>query len=147
MNQIKILRAVFHKFHFIHRWILGLNFSILISSKNYMKCATNTLKIKKLHQMGQSIQEWIKWNLWKTAFKKFHLVHSWILIPKSKHVSPKGIEYRIFLGPQPLPWVDLLCCWTIMHTNYSKQACLKNAWARPLPNEPTRTGNSYVPNH
>ena len=54
--------------------------------------------------VGQSIQEWTKWNLWKTAFKKFkwygllkqtiitskflktvfhkfHLVHSWILCP------------------------------------------------------------------
>ena len=31
--------------------------------------------------MEQSIQEWIKWNLWMTAFKKFHLVHSWVLYP------------------------------------------------------------------
>ena len=27
-------------------------------------------------KMGQSIQEWAKGNLWKTAFKKFYLVHS-----------------------------------------------------------------------
>ena len=27
-------------------------------------------------KMGQSIQEWDKGNLWKTAFKKFYLVHS-----------------------------------------------------------------------
>ena len=49
--------------------------------------------------MWQSIQEWTKWNLWKTAFKqsltlplkkflkavfhKFYLVTSWILCPKS----------------------------------------------------------------
>ena len=43
--------------------------------------------------MGQSIQEWTKWNLWKSAdhitsnllkavFHKFHLVHSWMLCPK-----------------------------------------------------------------
>ena len=31
--------------------------------------------------LGQSIQEWTKRNLWKTAFKKFHLVYSWILRP------------------------------------------------------------------
>ena len=36
------------------------------------------------HHMGQSIQECIKKNLWKTAFKKFYLVHSWILCPISK---------------------------------------------------------------
>ena len=29
--------------------------------------------------MGYTIQEWSKYNLWKTAFKKFYLVHSWIL--------------------------------------------------------------------
>ena len=29
--------------------------------------------------MAQSIQEYTKWNLWKTAFKNFHLVHSWML--------------------------------------------------------------------
>ena len=27
-----------------------------------------------LHQMGQSIQEWAKQNLWKTTFKKFEEV-------------------------------------------------------------------------
>ena len=27
-------------------------------------------------QMGQSIQEWTKWNLWKTAFKKFKVIWS-----------------------------------------------------------------------
>ena len=26
--------------------------------------------------MDQGIQEWTKQNLWKTAFKKFYLVHS-----------------------------------------------------------------------
>ena len=26
--------------------------------------------------LGQSIQEWAKWNLWKTAFKKFEMVWS-----------------------------------------------------------------------
>ena len=32
--------------------------------------------------MRQSIQEWTKWNLWKTAFKKIYLVHSWIVCPR-----------------------------------------------------------------
>ena len=32
--------------------------------------------------MGQSIQEWNKYKLWKPAFKTFYLVHSWILSPK-----------------------------------------------------------------
>ena len=31
--------------------------------------------------LRQSIQDWTKWNLWKTVLKKFHLVHSWILCP------------------------------------------------------------------
>ena len=31
--------------------------------------------------MGQSIQEWTKWNFLQAAFHKFHLVHSWILCP------------------------------------------------------------------
>ena len=31
--------------------------------------------------MGQRIREWTKQNLWKTAFKKFYLVHSWIHWP------------------------------------------------------------------
>ena len=26
--------------------------------------------------MGQGIQEWTKWNLWKTAFKKFEVIWS-----------------------------------------------------------------------
>ena len=30
---------------------------------------------------GQNIQEWPKWNLWKTAFEKILLVHSWIYCP------------------------------------------------------------------
>ena len=49
------------------------------------------------YQTGQSIQEWTKKNLWKTAFKKFdviwsavfckfYLVHSWILFPKCNWV-------------------------------------------------------------
>ena len=28
--------------------------------------------------LEQSIQKWTKWNLWKTAFKKFHSDHSWV---------------------------------------------------------------------
>ena len=32
--------------------------------------------IGKLLYMGQSIQEWTKWNLWKTAFKKFEVIWS-----------------------------------------------------------------------
>ena len=62
------------------------------------------LRVKKLNleYLGQSIQEWTKENLWKTAFKNlqfsnfkafkflkgclqqiFYLVHSWILCPIS----------------------------------------------------------------
>ena len=33
--------------------------------------------------VGQSIQEWTKQNLRKTALKKIYLVHSWILCPIS----------------------------------------------------------------
>ena len=29
-----------------------------------------------IDQMGQNIQEWIKWNLWKAAFKKFEVIWS-----------------------------------------------------------------------
>ena len=31
--------------------------------------------------MGQSIQEWTKWNVLNAAFHKVHLVLSWILYP------------------------------------------------------------------
>ena len=41
-------------------------------TKNYQKLR---------NELWQSIQEWTKWNLWKTAFKKFYLVYSWILCP------------------------------------------------------------------
>ena len=34
------------------------------------------------HQIGEGIQEWSKYDLWKTTFKKFYLVHSWIPWPK-----------------------------------------------------------------
>ena len=30
--------------------------------------------------LGQSIQEWTKWNLWMTAFKNIPLVHSYLFI-------------------------------------------------------------------
>ena len=46
-------------------------------------CIKNILNpSSSAHQMGQSIQERTKWNLWETAFKKFHEVHCWILCPK-----------------------------------------------------------------
>ena len=51
-------------------------------------CLSQLSYYRKDH-LGQSIQEWTKWNLWNTAFKKFeviwssfykfHLIHSWIL--------------------------------------------------------------------
>ena len=30
-------------------------------------------KLRNSSQLRQSIQEWTKWNLWKTAFKKFEV--------------------------------------------------------------------------
>ena len=33
--------------------------------------------------MGQSIQEWTKYNLWKTAFKKFEVIWSAGIIPST----------------------------------------------------------------
>ena len=75
------------------------------------------LRPKTYHelQLGQSIQEWTKWNLWRTAFKKveviwsaadhitwnflkavfpkFHLVHSWIFYPNC------SIETLFRMGP------------------------------------------------
>ena len=38
-------------------------FATIISKEQYVQ-------IHHFH-MGQSIQEWAKWNLWNTAFKKF----------------------------------------------------------------------------
>ena len=40
---------------------------LLLETKWQMFCC---LRSKNRH-LGQSIQEWTKWNLWKTAFKKF----------------------------------------------------------------------------
>ena len=42
---------------------------------------TKYYKLSLKLNLGQSIQEWAKWNLWKIAFKKSYLVHSWILCP------------------------------------------------------------------
>ena len=42
-----------------------------IPSRNHKPC----------NHLGQSIQEWNRWNLWKTAFKNFQLVHSWTFGP------------------------------------------------------------------
>ena len=41
--------------------------------------------------MRQSIQEWTKQNLWKTAFK-IYLVHSWILCPVYWFAKHRGVE-------------------------------------------------------
>ena len=35
-----------------------------------------------LNDIQEWFQEWIKLNLWKTAFRKFHLVHFEILCPR-----------------------------------------------------------------
>ena len=52
-----------------------------------LKIEVNYRRVSKILQtlhlkMGESIQEWYKWSLWETVFKKFYLVHSWILWPK-----------------------------------------------------------------
>ena len=44
--------------------------------------------------MEQSIQEWTKWNLWKTAFKSFYLVLSWMLCP----IYCKLVHCKILTG-------------------------------------------------
>ena len=81
---------------------------IFFSNKSYVNLGTDgfwsTSFFHSPVQVGQSIQEWPKWNFWrqpfknlnmvyhfklyitsnflKTVFYKFHLVHSWILCPK-----------------------------------------------------------------
>ena len=46
--------------------------------------------------MGQSIQEWTKWNFSKAVFNKFHLVHYWILCPIWKNVMLTNPCFYIF---------------------------------------------------
>ena len=48
---------------------------------NFTHCSTLKGKIKQKRHLGESIQEWTKWDLWKAAFKKFYLVHSLTLCP------------------------------------------------------------------
>ena len=49
-------------------------------------------------QMGQSIQKWIKLNLWKTAFKKFEGI--WCASSRSYSFKMfKGCLPQILLGP------------------------------------------------
>ena len=47
--------------------------------------------------MGQSIQEWTKYNLWKTAFKKFEEV--WSALADYTPSSFKGCIPEILIGP------------------------------------------------
>ena len=47
--------------------------------------------------MGQSIQEWTKYNLWKTAFKKFEEV--WSAQADYTPSSFKGCIPEILIGP------------------------------------------------
>ena len=52
------------------------------------------IQMNKALYLRQSIQEWTKWILWKTAFKKIWsdmvclMVHSWILCPWSQYFNP-----------------------------------------------------------
>ena len=46
-----------------------------------------------LRNLGQSIQEWTKWNLWKTAFKKFKVIWSGLL----KQTISLQLFYRLCL--------------------------------------------------
>ena len=58
----------------------------LLIRKQFVLETTDILLIfKNLNfKMGQSIHEWTKYILWKTAFKNY-LVHSWILWPKYQY--------------------------------------------------------------
>ena len=73
--------------------------------------------------MGQSIQEWTKWNLLKTAFKKFHLVHSWILCPKSTY---SDVHFECVL-PRENPEFYLF---TMYATFYGKLAFLISSFQK-----------------
>ena len=69
--------------------------SIFLFLATVILLSHSVINKKEVDKMGQSIQEWTKWNLWKTAFKnlkwygllkqavfhKFHLVYSWIFCP------------------------------------------------------------------
>ena len=50
---------------------------------------------KRKEYMGQCIQEWAKWNLWKTAFKKFYFVHS--CIKPLKNFTWSTLEYFVHI--------------------------------------------------
>ena len=56
--------------------------------------------------MGRSIQDWIKSNFVKADFRKFYLVHSWILCPiwtGSSYLEPFIIKYRMSFTKRVLP--------------------------------------------
>ena len=50
--------------------------------------------------LGQSIQEWTKRNLWKRAFKNFHLVHSWHTEAATRGVLLKKVFLEISRNSQ-----------------------------------------------
>ena len=89
-------------------------FTVLCSErlhhKYFLKCSTVFNWFYKIDfyicflQMGQSIQEWTKWNFLKSVFHKFYLVHSWIL----SYRSSKCLEGKAGL-PQKfknkIPWL------------------------------------------
>lgn len=52
--------------------------------------------ISYLHAyMGQSILEWTKYHLWKKAFKKLYLIHSWIFAPPVIYINKYMYIYII----------------------------------------------------
>ena len=83
------LKAVFNNFYLVHSWIHCL--SVLPHTTWYIispQYSTQRIYYFKgvwrlwgfclvvysdftEHHLGQSIQEWTKWNLWKTVFKNF----------------------------------------------------------------------------
>ena len=75
--------------------------------------------------MGQSIQEW---NLWKTAFKKFHLVHSFehfvtyanILGKSEEHLSNVPYDDYDVDMTRALPWLHAVTGCNSMHSSDKK---------------------------
>ena len=56
-----------------------ISFNLVSLCYNLKNSRCANLLVKRQPHLGQSIQEWTKWNFLNTVFHKFHLVHSWTL--------------------------------------------------------------------
>ena len=76
----------------------------IISSLHLLLCTHHFLKLSwpkcnTFNYLGQGIQEWTRWSLWKTAFKSFEVIWS------AKHTSNlKVVFHKFYLDHSWIPW-------------------------------------------